>query len=273
VPRRSPTAFERLAARITHLSYYVDRLFAKFERARALLILAFGSDAFFEAHQDVYFEQMGERAFMKNRVHDWERHVIDKFFPRPPARVLVGGAGLGREAFGLAEMGYSVAAFEPIPQLVTDLRAAARQASAAVEAYRGSYQDLPIVEGEGGVRIDLSAQPPFDAAIIGWGSFGQLVADSERTDTLRRFAAITRGPIVVSFYATFQHHDPPGGGRVRQWLRRRAARRGTARFLIRSGFNRLLTAEEMEQAAKEAGLSVLELHCRFDAQPYAVLTR
>ena len=246
-------------------------MFLKFERTRALLILAFGSDAFFEAHQDVYFGRMGERAFMKNRVHDWEQHVVAKFFPTPPARILVGGAGLGREAFGLAEMGYSVVAFEPIADLVEQLRAMLKSSPAPIQVYRASYQDLPIVEGADHRQIDLSAQPSFGAAIIGWGSFGQLVTDAERTETLRRFGAISDGPVVVSFYATFQHQEPPGGGRLRQWLRRKAARRGSARFLIRSGFNRLLTAEEMAQMAKEAGLSVLEMECRLDAQPYAVL--
>jgi hypothetical protein len=269
---RRPSSFlVRLAARCLHATYSVDRWYLRFDSARSLLTLAFASDALLEHHADVFYKKQGARVFLRGVLFEWEQHVIKQFFPPPAARVLVGGAGLGREAFGLAEMGYTVAAFEMVPALVDQMRAAARKSFPAVEVYGGAYQDLPVLEGENGRRVDLREQPPFDAAIIGWGSFGQLVEDAERTDTLRRFGAITRGPILVSFYANYsQAPETPGGGRLRGWLRQRARRRGLARFVMRSGYNRLMSAGEVQQMVKEAGLSMLDLQARRDGQPYFV---
>jgi hypothetical protein len=244
----------------------------KFDRARSMLILAFAPDQFFDAHNDVFHGRVRERAFIRDVTHDWEQHVIATFFPPPPARVLVGGAGMGREAFALAARGYSVVAFDRVPELVQGMRAV--RGNAAVEVRQGLYQDLPYLQGENGDRIDLRTEQPFDAAVIGWGSFSNLLSDAARVETLRRFAEVTRGPVLASFYATFWEpaDAPESGGRIRKWLRGRALRRGRARFLIGSGFNRLLTAEDAERVAKEAGLSVLDLQCRRDAQPYIVVS-
>jgi hypothetical protein len=271
---RSPSFLARFTARCIHATHWVDLLHTRFDRARSLLILAFASDQVFEAHNDVFHGRVRERAFLKSMLHEWEQDVVQTFFPPPPARVLVGGAGLGREAFPLAERGYSVVAFDRVQELVEGMRAS--QPSAGFQAYVGAYQDLPILHDEKRSPVDLRANP-FDAAVIGWGSFSLMVSDAERVETLRRFAEVTRGPILVSFWAAFWENTKfwekadEGRGRLRQWLRRRARRRGLARFMIRSGFNRLLTGDEIEQMAKEAGLSVLALQCRRDLQPYFVV--
>ena len=264
--------FARILARSVHATYSVDVFHKKFDRARSLLILALAPDQFFDAHNDVFHGKVRERAFIRDVIHDWERHVFGRFFPAPPARVLVGGAGMGREAFALAAQGYSVVAFDRVPELVQGMRAA--RGNAAVQVRQGLYQDLPYLRSEDGERIDLRQEPPFDAAVIGWGSFSNLLSDADRVETLRRFAEVTRGPILASFQGTFWEptYGPSNGGRIRRWLRARAHRRGLARFLIGSGFNRLLTAEEAERVAKEAGLSVLDLQCRRDAQPYIVVS-
>ena len=260
-----------MAARCLHATYAVDRLHMRFDQARSLLVLAFASDALLEHHSDVFYRKMGERVFLRDVLFEWEVDAIKKFFPPPPARILVGGAGLGREAFGIAKLGYSVAAFEMVPRLADLMRATCRQSAASIEVYCGTYQDLPFLEGENAIRVDLRTQPPFEAAVVGWGSFGQLITDAERIDTLRRFGEVTRGPILVSFYPNYSYEpDPPANGGLRSWLRQRARRRGLAKFVMRSGYNRLMSAEEVRETVAAAGLSLLGLQCRRDGQPYFV---
>ena len=43
-------------------------------------------------------------------LFEWEREAIDRWFPPPPARILIGGAGGGRESVSLASRGYSITA-------------------------------------------------------------------------------------------------------------------------------------------------------------------
>jgi hypothetical protein len=263
----------RLIARCLQGTYAVDRLYLRFDRMRSTLVLAFASDTLLEQHRNAYYARRRGRSFSRDVLFEWEQHAIKEFFPPPPARVLVGGAGRGREAFGLAGLGYSVAAFDIVPRMVDQLRAECRKSASSIEVYQGAYQDLPILAGEQGRRVDLRDQPPFDAAVVGYGSFGELVTDSERTDTLRRFAEITRGPILVSFFAnSWQRQDDLGAGRLRRSLVQRARRRGLAKFVMRSGFNRLMSSEEVQQTVDEAGVSLRELQCRSDGQPYFVVT-
>ena len=53
------------------------------------------------------------------------KRCFERYFPPPPAHILVGGAGGGREAFALLERGYRVTAFEPSEALAASMAAAA----------------------------------------------------------------------------------------------------------------------------------------------------
>src|SRR5262249_35221340 len=131
----------------------------------------------------------------------WEEKIVATYFPPPPARVLIGGAGGGREVLALAEMGYEVVAFEPSAALAAAMAdRVTKELNARV--YRASYEDMPRLfparpkEPCG----SLEAEPEFDAAILGWGSYSHLRTDEQRIRTLSSFARHVRGPILVSFY-------------------------------------------------------------------------
>ena len=96
-------------------------------------------------------------------------------------------------------------------------------------------------------------------------------SDAERVETLRRFADVTRGPILASFFSPGpEHRSQERGAGFRAWIRRRAGRRGLARFVMRGGYCRLLSAEDVERVAKEAGVTVIEKRCHQEGNSYAV---
>ena len=81
-------------------------------------------------------------------------------FPDPPGRVLIGGAGGGREAFALAARGYEVVAFEPSADLARSM-VQHPPAGISVEALIGRYEDLPsLTSAATGARVDLRLQGP-----------------------------------------------------------------------------------------------------------------
>jgi hypothetical protein len=256
-----------------------DKLYLGFNRVRSAFLLAFASDAVLEAHLEVYYGRTWEDdSRLAAAWLPWERRAIE-FFPPPPAKVLVGAAGWGREARVLAAMGYSVVAFEPVRRLAEKM-ASETAPLGSVRVYRGTFQDMPFLEAlPTGARGDLRNDGPFDAAIVGYGSLSHLLRDAQRVETLRRFAEVTQGPILVSFYASFPEAAFPERlpaaahtGWLRRWLRQRKARRGTSRFQMNGGYFRLLSREEIEGMASEVGLSVLHAEIERDLQPYAVLS-
>jgi hypothetical protein len=152
---------------------YVDTLYLGFGRARSALLLAFASDAVLEAHLELYYGQKWEGdSRLAEAWLPWERRAIE-FFPPPPAKILVGAAGWGREARVLAAMGYSVVAFEPVRQLAEKM-ASETAPLGSVRVYRGAFQDMPFLEAlPTGARGDLRNEGPFDGAIVGYGSLSR----------------------------------------------------------------------------------------------------
>ena len=235
----------RIAARLVHASWIGDRAYHALDRVRARLVLALGSDAFFDAYNDVaYSRDSTYRATapqFRRGLFPWERRVVRDFFPPPPARVLVGAAGGGRESLALAELGYQVTAFEPVAALAESLQAA--RGDAAVEVLVGRYDELPDLLPAGGAsRVNLSARAPFPAAILGWYSFSHGRSDARRVDALRRVAALTDGPIVVSYFP----RPPHATGSADQ-------------FSVQIGHYREIPESEMRRFAGEAGLEILQL--------------
>lgn len=260
-------------ARAVHLTSAADRAYRLFDRTRSTLVLAFASDEFLDEYNRIAYGRSESyragAATFRAGLFDWEREAIDRYFPPPPGRVLVGGAGGGREAFALVERGYTVVAFDPADALVDSMRATA---PAGLRACRGGYGDLPHLEDVEGRTVDLATGAPFDAAIVGWSSFSHLRSDGERLDALRRLGALTRGPILVSYFAQGGDGRPgTSGGSIGRWIRRRRDARGPSVFSVRIGYYRLLTHDDMESFVRNAGLDVAGAD-RDGNWPYVVAT-
>jgi hypothetical protein len=194
----------------------------------------------------------------------WERTAVEKFFP-PRSKVVIAGAGGGREAVALVEQGFEVVAFDPDEMLIEKCR----RRLAAAEA-----QKLMLLTAAPNA-VPALAPASFDAGIVGWGALGHLTSKGVRADFLRAFAALLKpeAPALFSF------HLRPAQSRADSL--RYAIARGVAaatfgrrpergdRFRIESTayFLHLFTQEEAKAEIEASGFSVVhssdspEAHC------------
>lgn len=270
------TAWTARAVRLTHL---VDLAYRRFDRARSILVLSLASDRLLEKYNDLTYSATDnyrpDSTSFRRGLFDWEAGAVARHFPAAPARILVGGAGGGREAFALLEKGYEVVAFDPAERLVQAMATAPEARSGKLHAYRGGYENLPLLRTVGGAEpsMDLRKDPPSDAAIVGWSSFSHLRSDRERVETLRQFGSLTSGPILVSYFgdpATAE--TPPPAGRLRRWVWNRMRRRGPSVFSVQIGYYRILRPADVERMVQEAGLRVLAAE-HGGNWPYVVVAR
>ncbi len=132
---------------------------------------------------------LGERGFAPSHQRgplSWEPAWWDAALPPPPARVLVGGAGAGREVTALEARGYRVDAFEPAPALAEALAGACHG-----QSWTLTHEAVAAGRGPTG---------PYDAVLLGWGSLSHVLEDSDRRALMRRCAALTDGPILASVF-------------------------------------------------------------------------
>jgi SAM-dependent methyltransferase len=269
---------DRFIARLIRATTIADRSQRAFDRARSMVVARFAPDGALEHLNDLAYNARtvyapGTAQF-RAALFNWEEEVFARWLPPAPARVLIGGAGGGREAFALAERGYDVVAFEPSASLADALNR--RSDALAVRGYQARYEDLPGLQAVPGgpSASSLDALSPFDAAVVGWGSYSHLRTASARARALRNMSGATTGPMIVRLYtAPAWAEQPPTG--VRRWLDRVGLRSPTDRFTPYVGFYHLSTADEIREEASEAGLEVahLSLDDRDGRWPHAVLVR
>jgi SAM-dependent methyltransferase len=266
----------RASVQFIRLGDVLDNAYLVLRKIRSELVLSFASDRVLERYSQEAYAR-GRRYQTDADTFDrhlfvWEARAIDRYFPPPPARVLVGGAGGGREAFALAARGYRVVAFEPSVALVGKLAKAA-EICEHVGVFRGRYEDLPMIYRMGGAGpVDLNALGEFDAAIVGWTSFTHLRHETDRIATLRHFARATDGPILVSFLIG---PERPARARTRLSARRLLpirlhADRGDY-FYQSVGYVHRFTLTEIEAVISRSGLEVVQLRTDGLEYPHAVL--
>jgi hypothetical protein len=274
--RSSKKAAGALAARFLVATKSIDRGYRLFDRLRSDLVLAFASDSTLDRFNDLSYASAPDydpsSSGFRSYLFPWEEQVIERFFPPAPARVLIGGAGSGREAFALLERGYELTAFDPSPALAAAM--AARSADTKLDVYIGAYEQLPLLRELDGGSLNMDGLAPFDASIIGWGSFSHLRTHEHRLSTLRAFSTVTRGPLVVSFLKIgMPTSTRPTVARIRRRLRARKGRDERDAFSVHIGYYHVFEDRDVLDLAGRAGLDVVHLSSdeRETNWPHAVL--
>jgi hypothetical protein len=130
-------------------------------------------------------------------LYRFEQRMVERFFPKPPARILAHGVGGGRELIALLAAGYTVEAHEPVPRLAA--------AAAKLAQERGYPNAVGVQRIQDWAR---DAPTPVDAVFLGWATYSHLLLQADRLLALRAFrAACPRGPVLMSFYRSFSPYD------------------------------------------------------------------
>lgn len=192
----------------------------------------------------------------RDGLYPWEESWFSRRLPPPPARVLIGAAGAGREAVVLERRGYTVVALEPSTRAAAHCAAALGRGSSVVHA---SYQDLiAALSGESDPPFPLTGDDRFDAVLLGWGSFGHLLREEDRGRLLAACSTVCpTGPILLSVF------------RPNRAMRGRSTTGAVPVFLPWGGFLAEPTPEEISGHCTTLGR---ELVAALDAEsPYFTL--
>jgi len=131
-------------------------------------------------------------------LYEWEQQWFERRLPAPPASILIGAAGAGREASALLKLGYRVQAFEPS----TSAFRLCQLELGSESVDQASYEDLiaTVLRGKS-ARLRLASEATFDAVLLGWGSFGHVLQRADRLELLRACDQIApHGPILLSIF-------------------------------------------------------------------------
>lgn len=195
-------------------------------------------------------------------LNDWEEAWFRADLPSPPAKILVGGAGKGREARALHEWEHRITAFDPVEAYI-------KQAPSipGVTFLRGSYENLAAPDSNAARRFSSLVQrnAPYDAVLLGWGSFSHIPSEPLRRALLVTLKKLCpSGPVLASFFIDQPEH-PEQRRRAWQWGFRLghmldSTRSRTAnphdRLGPTLGFSHSFTRDELRELARSAGYRI-----------------
>lgn len=207
-----------------------------------------------EPHDGQEVTYLDER-WTRRGLAGWERDTVERWFPAG-GRVLVPGAGGGREVLALRGMGFDAHGFEPNAGLV-----AAGEPVLAAEGHPGCLHVQP--------RSRLPRRPGrWDAVLVGWGAYTNIPGRATRVQFLRDLRAHLEpgSPIVVSSWT--RGGEPPEqrvtrrvGTAVRALRRRPPVEAGD---VLVPHFAHRFTQAELEAEVAGAGFEPAE----YEAKPY-----
>jgi len=204
----------------------------------------------------------------------WEIALFER--PEMPrrGRVLLAGAGGGREVKALADRDYEVLAFEPVERYCEACAKALGHRS-KVQVVCASYKDLVEFAGTGDGRL-AGFRGAFDLVWLGWGSFAHITNIEDQIAVLRSLRTVApNAPVVLSFFLNASAERPGAPTGLRHVLRRTLAMLGgrhaspAIQFWPWAGFAYVFTRSEIEHLFRAAGYSPAVL--KEDPYPHALL--
>ena len=216
------------------------------------------TSALYDARGDYKLEELFE----------WEEAWFEVDLPKPSTKILVGGAGSGREVKHLLAQGYQVVAFDPAHSFVLHARKNLANDD-LLGFFTGGYEDLLGGEKDSGrtFRSEIKGQAPYDAILLGWGSLTHTSTPQARLELLRQLKKLCpSGPVLASFWMM---GDDSQRYRSRAWrIGWRAGRLLTRQgqpevdeasgdeFSMRSGYGHFFTLPELTELASWAGYQI-----------------
>ena len=220
--------------------------------------LALLDASFYTTHADPVGDRAlkyGDAAHIRSGLNEWEISALRTYFP-PEGRLVITGAGAGREILGAFALGFEPVGFEPHPGL--------REAGNAVLVAEG-YPDALRHCDRDRFPSDVTSA---DGVVVGWTSYSHIPGADRRIAFLRdaRQVLSPGSPVLLSFWML------PGKERYLRTVRA-AARLG--RWLTRGEavelgdvlsplFVHCFTEEQIRDECAAAGLTVEAFH----AVPY-----
>ncbi len=205
--------------------------------------------------------------YKKEGLFNWEKKWFKESLPPSPGRILVGGAGTGREVTHLIKMGYQVVAFDPARSFVSNTKKLQGQSS-CLAFVQGSYEDIINQGSNTASRLmyTILAHAPYDAVLFGWGSYTHIALESVRVGVLEKCLYLAPGaPVLFSFW---MRGDDTQRVRTRAW----EAGWKIGKFLTRkrmvfdddpgddisgrAGYGHFFSRREIENIAKKAGYEI-----------------
>jgi hypothetical protein len=171
----------------------------------------------FHAIDQLFYDQSAkysQDAYNRQGLWKWEQEIISRYFAGC-RRLLVGGAGGGREVLALSKLGYEVDGFECHPGLAQFANDLLQREGFGARVHRAERDQCPQLGEE------------YDGLVVGWGAYMLIAGRQRRIAFLKAMRAQARegAPILVSFY------DRAGSesrfkliaaiGNVLRWLLRR----------------------------------------------------
>jgi len=160
----------------------------------------------------------------------FECDAIEFAFPPPPAAILIGACGGGREIFGLLERGYRIAAaYDPVERFIDALREDPRLREVRDRLCVGAHQTFESLPQ---LSLLKETGTPVDAVVVGWGSYTHLRGAARRVEFLRSLRRLCpTGPVLLSFHIEVGE-EPERVARLRARLRRYL---GTPSWMVEVG--------------------------------------
>lgn len=193
----------------------------------------------------------GSKEHNESGLFDWEAQAVSQHF-RPGSRILVAGAGAGRELLALHRAGFMVEGFECNADLLRIGRSLLMQ--------NGGPDSLTLCQAD---QVP-SGSPDFDGLIVGWGAYTHIPSRARRIRFLEmlRQRAVAHSPVLLSFLT--RDGSSRYDGVVGQCARLSGLLSRTSNdyavelgdHLSREGFRHLFVRAEIESELKAAGFEL-----------------